>query len=138
MTTITTHRVEFTAPLPGLGPHTSFTLDGIDGAEGLYALRAASDTLRLFVLDTEAGDYGLAGADGLSEDGGYRPPLGAGIRAQIGAADESEVQVFVVANPADDGVYLNLRAPIVVHRGTGRATQVILDDQKYPLRALLA
>lgn len=122
--------VEFTAPLPGLGGNTSFTLERIDGAEGLFALRSASDGLRLFLLDPASGDYALPG-------GAYRPVLGAGVRAQIGAEEESDIQVLVVANPADDGVSLNLRAPIVVHRGTGRAAQVILDDQSYPIRALL-
>jgi len=125
MTVTAADLVEFASPPFGLSPLTSFALDRIDGAEGLYALRATADAVRLFVLDVGSADFG------------YRPPLTDGIRAQIGAAEDSDVRVFVVANPADDGVYVNLRAPIVIHRETGCAAQVILDDQSYPLRAPL-
>lgn len=127
----TTTGVEFAFPLPGLGANTSFTLDRIDGAEGLFALRSTVDGVRLFLIDPSSAGYGLAG------EGGYRPSLTAGARAQVGATDASEVRLFVVANPAEDGVFLNLRAPILIHRDTGRAAQVILDDQAYPIRALL-
>jgi len=34
--------VEFASPMPGLSPHTAFTLEQIDGAEGLHALRRRS------------------------------------------------------------------------------------------------
>lgn len=122
---ILTTDVDFAAPLPGLSPHTAFTLDRIEGAEGLYALRAVGDAVRLFLLDPTAGDYG------------YEPAIPPGVRADLGAADDADLQVFVVANPTDDGVYLNLRAPVLIHRGSGRAAQVILDDQRYPIRALL-
>ncbi|WP_217184100.1 flagellar assembly protein FliW [Streptomyces sp. AC495_CC817] len=116
--------VEFAAPMPGLSPHTSFSLEPIAGADGLYALRAADADLRLFLLD----------ADG---DDGYAPSIPAAVRADIGAEHDDDLRILVVANPGDDGVYVNLRAPIVVHRGTGRATQAILEDQAYPVRALL-
>jgi len=119
--------VEFSSPMPGLSPHTAFTLEQIAGAEGLYALRASDADVRLFVLDPFSGDY----------DHDYDPRLSSDVRAGIGAVDDSEIRVFVVANPADDGVYINLRAPVLIHRETGRAAQVILDDQDYPIRALL-
>lgn len=117
--------VEFASSPPGLGPHTSFTLDRIEGVEGLYALRATDAPVRLFLLDPDT-----VGAH-------YRPPITAGVRAQIGATDDSDLRVLVVANPDDDGVYVNLRAPIVVHRATGQAAQVILEDPRYPIRERL-
>ncbi len=123
--TTATVDIEFASPMPGLSPHTSFTIEQIDGADGLYALRATDADLRLFLLDPRVGDYG------------YEPSIPAEARSEIGAADESEVQVFVVANPSADGVYINLRAPILIHGGSGRAAQVILEDQRYPIRALL-
>jgi flagellar assembly factor FliW len=79
----------------------------------------------LFLLDPRSGGFE------------YQPVFSDGDRAEIGATDEGSLQVFVVANPTDDGVYLNLRAPVIVHAQTGRAAQVILDDQAYPIRALL-
>lgn len=117
--------VEFVSPLPGLGSHTSYTLERLAGAEGLYALRAAGGAVRLFLLDAQ------------QDDDRYRPAVPASACAEIGAAAASDLRIFVVANPGDDGVHVNLRAPIVVHRGTGRAAQVILDDHSLPIRALL-
>lgn len=125
MTVTTRVDVEFASALPGLAPHTSFTLHRVDGADGLYALHSTSGAVRLFLLDPRAGRYG------------YEPPLTPSTLGEIGASDESDVHIFVVVNPADDGVYLNLRAPVLIHRESGRASQVILDDQSYPIRALL-
>lgn len=117
--------VAFASPMPGLSPYTAFTLEGIAGADGLFALRAADADIRLFLLDADSGGFG------------YAPQIPAEVRDEIGAHDDEDARIFVVANPADDGVYLNLRAPIVIHRHSGRAAQVILDDQSYPIRALL-
>ncbi|MDL9977854.1 flagellar assembly protein FliW [Microbacterium candidum] len=123
--TVTVLDVEFVSPPPGLHPYTSFRLSRIPGAEGLYALRSAGDEVRLFLLDPTSGVHG------------YEPQLPAGLRAEIGASDPRDAMVLVVANPSDDGVYLNLRAPVVVHRGTGRAVQVVLEDQGLPIRVQL-
>jgi len=117
--------VEFVAPMHGLSPYTTFRLEQIDGADGLYALRATDADVRLFLLDAHSGDVG------------YAPVFSDDVRAEIGAADASDLHVFVVANPSDEGVFLNLRAPIIVHAQTGLAAQVILDDQSYPIRARL-
>ncbi|MDQ1113093.1 flagellar assembly factor FliW [Microbacterium testaceum] len=116
--------VEFAKSLPGLAPRTSFLLEPIEGAEGLYALRSTIDDVRLFLLDPASG--GLA----------YDPPLAAAALVDIGAAAD-EVRMFVVANPGEDGVFVNLRAPILVNARTGAAAQVIFDDTVYPIRARL-
>lgn len=129
MTTITTGApdtvVEFASPMPGLSPYTAFSLESIPGAEGLYALRAVGADVRLFLLDPDFSDYD------------YEPRIPAEVRAELGADDEAAVRVLVVANPADDGVFVNLRAPIVMHPITARAAQVILDDDSYPIRVRL-
>lgn len=117
--------VDFVSALPGLAPHTTFTLDRITGSDGLFALRAVGADVRLFLLDPEAAGHS------------YRAPLTQPMLAQIDAHDESEAQAFVVVNPSEDDIYLNLRAPIIVHRSTGRAVQIILDDQDYPVRTAL-
>ncbi|GEB44499.1 MULTISPECIES: flagellar assembly protein FliW [Microbacterium] len=117
--------VDFAASLPGLEPRTSFRLESIDAAEGLYALRSTIDDLRLFLLDPVSG-----GLD-------YRPRLPAAALADIGAAAD-EARMFVVANPGEDGVSVNLRAPILINARTGAAAQVIFDDTTYPIRARLA
>lgn len=116
-------KVTFVAPLPGLSPYTAFALDPIEGASGLYALRSQEhEDVRLYVLDQTAGDSG------------YAPQLGRGVRAEVGADDISEIRLFVVVNPTESGVFVNLRAPIVMHRETGQASQIILDDESYSFR----
>lgn len=129
MTTVTADAhdtaVEFAFPMPGLSPYTAFSLDPIPGADGLYALRAIGADVRLFLLDPDFSDYG------------YEPRIPSELRAELGADDETRLRVLVVANPADDGVYVNLRAPIVLHPDTSRAAQVILDDESYPIRVRL-
>ncbi|WP_341934308.1 flagellar assembly protein FliW [Microbacterium sp. LWO14-1.2] len=117
--------VDFVAPMPGLRPHTSFSLDPIGGAEGLYALRATDADVRLFLLDPVFNDYD------------YAPRISAGVRADLGAAEDGDLRVLIVSNPSDDGVYVNLRAPIVLDPATGRALQIILDDEEYPIRVRL-
>ncbi len=116
--------VDFETSPPGLAPRTSFRLEPIEGADGLYALRSTSDDLRLFLLDPARG--GLA----------YDPPIATASLSALSASPD-EVRVFVVANPADDGVFVNLRAPILVNARTGAGTQVIFDESAYPLRARL-
>ena len=116
--------VEFAASLPGLGPFTAFRLVRIEGAEGLYALRSTGDEVRLFLVDPST-----VVAD-------YHPRITAGMRAEIGA-DEDAVRMLVVANPSEEGVFVNLRAPILINQRTGAATQLIFEDTSYPLRARL-
>lgn len=129
MTTITAGApetaVEFAFPMPGLSPYTDFSLEPIPGAEGLYALRAVDADVRLFLLDPDFSDYG------------YAPRIPEELRTELGADEDTALRVLVVANPGDDGVFINLRAPIVLHPGTGRAAQVILDDESYPIRVRL-
>lgn len=121
----TTPVIEFVSPMLGLAPHTTFTLESIAGADGLHALRATDADVRLFVLEAPYVDRE------------YAPKVPASAREELGASAADALSVLVVANPGDEGVFVNLRAPIVVHPGSGRAVQVILDDQTYPIRALL-
>lgn len=117
--------VEFASAMHGLAPHTAFTLESIAGADGLHALRAVDADIRLFLLDASV----------VASD--YAPHVPSGARAEVGARDEDTLRVLVVANPSEEGVHVNLRAPIILHPKTGRATQVILEEQTYPIRALL-
>lgn len=119
--------LSFVTPPPGLAPFTEFSLDDIDGALGLYALRAvAGDELRLFVLD--AARYA----------GGYAPTLTDDQCAMLGVTGPDEAFVLVVANPGVSGTTVNLMAPIVVNSRTGVSAQLILEEQDWPLRAELS
>lgn len=114
--------VTFATPPFGLDPLVDFVLDPL--GSGLHALRGPGE-VRLFVLDA---------AVHLPD---YSPELTDDQASALGLEHGSDALLFVVATPGDTGTTVNLLAPIVVHRGTGRAAQVILEGQDQPLRAEL-
>jgi flagellar assembly factor FliW len=118
--------LSFVTPPPGLDPLTDFTLTEIDGATGLYSLRAVqNDGIRLFVLDAAVflPDYG--------------PILSDEHCAALGLTTADDAMVLVVANPGEGGTRLNLMAPIVVNTLSGVSAQVILDGQDWSHQAEL-
>jgi flagellar assembly factor FliW len=119
--------LSFVAPPPGLAPHTEFQLTPVDGADGLFTMRAAAQPeLRVYLVDPRT----------LVED--YSPVVSDEHVAELALASADDAMLLVVARHAHDGVSVNLLAPVVVNRTTGAAAQVILEDQGYPLRALLS
>lgn len=121
-----TAALTFLAPPPGLAPHVDFALAPVDGADGLFAMRAVDDPeLRLYLVDPRSvrSEYAPILTDEQAE------------ALALGSADDA--LILVVAHPAADGVSVNLLAPVIVNRRTGAASQVILEDQDYPLRAPL-
>lgn len=119
--------LDFVAPPAGLAPLTRFTLNGVEGADGLYSLRSVDNTaIRLFVLD--AAVY-------LPD---YSPELSDEQCLAIDLHAAQDAMVLVVANPGADGTSMNLLAPIVVNVKTGACAQVILEGQDWPLQAELA
>lgn len=118
----------FTAPPPGFAPFTEFVLDEIEGALGVFSLRASrAEAVRLFVLDASV--YLPS----------YAPEITDEQAEALGLLSPYDALVLVVANPGENGsTTTNLMAPIVVNSSTGLCTQVILDGQDWPLRAELA
>jgi flagellar assembly factor FliW len=118
--------LSFIAPPPGFAPLVDFTLDDIEGAQGLYALRPVDDQgTRLFVLD--AGIF-------LPE---YTPEISDEQAASLDLVSGDDALVLVVANPGESGTTMNLMAPIVVNSVNGRSAQFILEGEEWPLRAQL-
>lgn len=118
--------LDFAAPPPGLAPHTSFALTAIDEADGLFSLRAVEDAdLRLYVVDPQ------------TVITGYAPLLNDGQVAELGLTSPDDAMLLVIAHPGPDGVSVNLLAPVVVNRTTGRAAQIILDGQDFDVRTPL-
>ena len=116
----------FIAPPPGFAPLVEFTLDEIEGANGLYALRALdNESTRLFVVD--AGIY-------LPE---YTPEISDEQAASLELTRSEDALVLVVANPGESGTTMNLMAPIVVNSVNGHCAQFILDGDEWPLRSQL-
>jgi len=113
-------------PLPGLSGHPEFTLDGLDDAGMLYALRSLADPgVRLFVVRPEAFFEG------------YTPTVDTDTRDALALADGADPLLLVVVNPGsgDTPSTANLLAPLMVNPATGAASQVVLDG--WPLRAPL-
>ena len=108
--------LSFIAPPPGFAPLVDFTLDDIEGAQGLYALRSVEDNgMRLFVLDA-----GIFLPD-------YTPEISDEQAASLELENGDDALVLVVANPGESGTTMNLMAPIVVNSLNGRCAQFILD-----------
>lgn len=122
-----TATLTFVAPPPGLAPHVEFSLDEVEGAPGLHALRAASDaTVRLYVVDPA-----LYVPD-------YAPAFSEEHLSDVGADARGDASVLVVTTLDEEGPVVNLLAPMLVNSATGAASQVILDGTDWPLRARLA
>ena len=121
-----TATLTFTTPPPGLAPHTDFTLTELPGANSLFAMRAVADEeLRLYLLDPQ------------TVVAGYAPTISDAHVSDLQLTSPDDAMVLVGVHAGTDGVSVNLMAPVVVNRNTGVATQVILEDQGYPLRATL-
>ena len=130
--------VAFVAPPFGLEPLVDFVLDEVEGATGLFALRAtgpdaaptpapaAAEAVRLYVLDASVH---------LRD---YSPVLTDEQTTGLDLHDAAEALLLVVATPAASGMTVNLLAPVVVNTRTGQAAQLILEGQDWPLRAELA
>ncbi|QAY60088.1 flagellar assembly protein FliW [Microbacterium protaetiae] len=116
----------FLAPPPGFAPHTDFVLDPVDGADGLFALHAtAQPGLRVHLVDPRT----------VGEE--YAPVLPDDQVAALALASPDDALLLVIARPTDEGVSVNLMAPVVVNARSGAAVQVILEDQGFSVRALL-
>lgn len=121
-----TAALTFLAPPPGLAPHIDFALTPVDGADGLFSLRAVDDTeLRLYLVDPRT----VLSA--------YAPTLTDEQADGLALESPDDALILVVAHPSAEGVSVNLLAPVIVNQTTGAASQVILEDQDYPLRAPL-
>lgn len=117
----------FTSPLPGLAPLLDFSLDEVEGASGLYALQSVeSPDRRMFVLD--AAVYLPS----------YTPYLNDHECEVLDLQRPEDAMVLVVSNTSEGKTVVNLLAPIVVNTQTARCTQVILEDQDYPIKQDLA
>lgn len=122
----TTVSVTFAAAPPGLSPVVDFELAAVGGAAGLFTLRDTTGAdLRLFLIDPTV----------FVPD--YEPEFTSEHLAPIGAVSSDDVDAFVVATISEGAPVVNLLAPILVNKETRTAAQVILDDNRWPLRAEL-
>lgn len=67
----------------------------------------------------------------------YRIAIKAEDLAQIGLAETSGSQVFVIVNKVDDTLTANLQGPLVINVATRVGKQLVLSDKKYTTRHTL-
>lgn len=65
----------------------------------------------------------------------YAPALEPRWLRSLGAENPEELEVLTLATVTPDGVTLNLAAPILIHPGTRRGIQAILDGGEHPTQA---
>lgn len=115
--------LDFLTPPPGMVGLRRFTLGPLDDAGLLFSLRSDDDPgVRLFVIPPRP----------YFPD--YAPYLGKDLVEELG----DDVVLLVVVHPGADGAAhtANLLAPVVV-APDGRAAQVVLEGDDWPLRAPL-
>ncbi|MCU1407902.1 MAG: flagellar assembly protein FliW [Glaciihabitans sp.] len=117
----------FVTPPLGFSPLIDFSLNEVDGADGLYSLTANQDAdVRIFVIDA---------AVHLAD---YLPVISDEQRDSLALASADDASVLVVVNPTSDVTTVNLLAPIVVNTLTGNAQQFILENQDWSIQEPLA
>lgn len=121
MTMIATEaRVTLAEPLAGFPDDTDFTLTPVGEQHLLYSLRSVSTPGLRFVL---------APADVFFPQ--YRPDV-AVVSAALGGSSVELLLVLTIGTGLADAT-ANLRAPILLARDSGRAVQVVLDDESLPM-----
>ena len=134
MTTVTpsarTRAIEFVAPLPGFEAENAFTLSAIDSDGLLLSLRSVRTPSLRFVLTP---------AECFFAD--YRPEFGPAVAQALGddadgddADGEVELLLMLTIGTGLRDATANMRAPILVSTASGRAMQVVLDDETLPMR----
>lgn len=116
-------------PLAGFETDTEYTLSRIDEAGMLQSLRSVRDTALRFVI-SPAEVFFAAYRDSLTD------VITAPVAGALGIAQsEADLEMYVMLTIGSSlkDTTANLRAPLVVDRASGRAVQVILEDDTLPL-----
>jgi flagellar assembly factor FliW len=119
-------RLTFVEPPLGLEPLTDFTLEQIEGPDGLFALQSVGDPARrMFLLNPAV------------YVPNYHPELSDAQAAALNLSTPDEAALFVIANHREGTTTVNLLAPIVVNQTTNMCAQFILEGQDWPIQAPL-
>jgi flagellar assembly factor FliW len=124
-------------------PESVLTLpDGLVGYEGQreFALVAPADYAPFqWLLSFSDPELALPVLEAKRVVPDYAPSFSNGDRHALGAVESDALEIYVVAStdPAKGGLSVNLRAPIVVHKATRLARQVVLSDGRYAIDHLV-
>jgi flagellar assembly factor FliW len=118
--------VTLTEPMPGFPGHRDYVLVAADATGLLRWLQSMDPQGPRFLV--------VPPAPFVPE---YAPRLPGAALTELGLASEGEAELFCLVTVPDGDVRAataNLRAPLVVHPGTGRARQVVLTEGGHPIR----
>lgn len=125
--------VTMVEPIAGFESDTDYLLSPIDEAGYLASLRSVRDPELRFVLSPAEiffADYGRTLTQIVTA------PVADALGTEPDANAQQILVILTIGSSLKDTT-ANLRAPLVVDRATGRAIQVILEDDSFPLRAPL-
>jgi flagellar assembly factor FliW len=121
--------VTLVEPLPGFPRHRDYVLVAADATGLLRWLQAIDPEGPRFLVVPPAPFVPQ-----------YAPRLPGAALAELGLGTAEEAELFCLVTVPDGDVRAataNLRAPLVVHPGTGRARQVVLTEGGHPIRHAL-
>ena len=118
-----------TEPLPGFPHHRDYVLVAADAGGLLRWLQS---------MDPEGPRFLVVPPAPFVQEYAPRLPVAALTELGLGAAEQAELFCLVTVPEGDvREATANLRAPLVVHPGTGRARQVVLPEGGHPIRHAL-
>lgn len=119
--------VSFLNSPPGLGSNVNFEFEALDDDGLLFTLRNTATDTRLFLIQPT-----VFFAD-------YAPQVPEDVLTALELPDATAAAIFAVVHPGDDAnaATVNLLAPVVLNAQLGRAEQIVLEDDRWPLRAEL-
>jgi flagellar assembly factor FliW len=115
-----------TEPVPGFPGYRDYVLVPAGGAGLLYWLQSAAPEGPRFLAVPAAAYFS-----------DYAPVIPGAVYEELGIAHPVDARLYcLVTVPEGDvaAASANLRAPLVVNPGTGRARQVVLMDAAHPIR----
>ncbi len=115
--------LQFSKGILGFPEQHRYALIQTGRDSGFYWLQAAARADLAFVVC----DPRLFVAD-------YRIPVKAEELAQLGLAEVSEAQIFVIVNKVDKMLTGNLQGPLVVNVQTRQGVQLVLSDRRHTTR----
>jgi flagellar assembly factor FliW len=118
--------ITVTEPLPGFPRHRDYVLVAADATGLLRWLQSVDPEGPRFLV--------VPPAPFVPE---YAPRLPGAALTELGLGSPGEAELFCLVTVPDGDVRAataNLRAPLVVHPGTGRARQVVLTEGGHPIR----
>ena len=118
---------------PGTVFHLESPFPGLEDSHRYVLLNFQEFQPILWFQSLDQSDVALPILDPWSHFPDYQPTIEQESLNSLGVTEDDEIAIYCVVAPEEDGLTLNLAAPIVLYGARQRAAQVILDDEKYGL-----